>query len=998
MKHITKPKITKNLFIAIVLSAVFAVLLALSIVITVISSSLDDSDPQTVTEVPPVIDGEARQNGLALAYPSINRKNQIKYIQIENQTGEFGFVMLTGESHHTLYYVDSSGEPIIYYPDICAEDATFNYTDLFAIVTNDGYSQYSLVDYLCLALQSPYFDERIPIETDSAKKDIQLKEFGFTEDKMSKVSFNYTDELGNTVNKSVIIGEKSVTGTGYYFIVYDNGVERPYIYSSLNNYYDYAVTNISSFVKPLLVSEGLAEDSGYGPYLTTGYYQWLNKVHDGSCECDKYECECKGECDADSCECTDTCRVTEVTDDSKVIAYTDVISSVLSEDASSSGYESTGYKVKEIDLGVFKDALEKLKAGANYKPTYESMNYERVIKALSGRKLGEQAEKIAVTMFNTSKLIDFADKNSVRYEYNITAVEAIITDSGELSTPGASAGSQYNAVKVTYTATVDGKSVSAHPLHAVLDLTLPGISAEAVQNIRAAKVGESLNITFAIDYTSENAISKNSKYIITEIIDIFDQEGKEAEKIDENSIVGYRYTVIVDGNEVGEATYWLDLSAVTEGDDLLIKNALKGKSTGKVSLEFDEHYAYYEYFLDFSTYIISRIDYFVTSEIITAFKFQNSSERDPYYGESLYENLLEDERSLYGLSSGVCETVVKILGGLSDENATATAAGLTGDEAVAVGITPEVMKKYGLYAHTIYFELPRGIKALEGETAMDELDDYTFRSTLGFYLYVSDVDPETNTRYIASDLYNIVTRVPAENFVFLNYDFESFWARRNIILMDISQIGSFGIEFNMSDLKGSYNFELTQPSSDEDALGVYVTAQGECTPNKYTQFVSDPKNQAYVYNGGTSLKVLYERAGNASPEEHKAALPDSLGASCFKDAMRMMYYTSYVDILPESERGLKPGSEKLVMRMTLEIEDGTPNASPYTYVYEYYRIDDRRILVSMYQQNSSGVAVTEAVSDFYISTFAFKKIVSNFVGLLNAEVINTDIGYPDELD
>ena len=77
MKHITKPKITKNLFIAIVLSAVFAVLLALSIVITVISSSLDDSDPQTVTEVPSVIDGEARQNGLALAYPSINRKNQI---------------------------------------------------------------------------------------------------------------------------------------------------------------------------------------------------------------------------------------------------------------------------------------------------------------------------------------------------------------------------------------------------------------------------------------------------------------------------------------------------------------------------------------------------------------------------------------------------------------------------------------------------------------------------------------------------------------------------------------------------------------------------------------------------------------------------------------------------------------------------------------------------------------------------------------------------------
>lgn len=996
MKHITKPKISKNLFISIVLSAVFSVLLVLSIVITSISSSLDNETQQAVPEPPSVIEGEARQSGLALAYPSINRKNQIKYIKINNQTGEFGFIMMDGDTHHTLYYVDSTGEAVIYYPDICAEDPTFNYTDLFAIVTSDGYSQYSLVDYLCLALQSPYFDVRIPLDTNPEKRAAQLKEFGFADGKTSTVSFTYTDELGYEVSKSVKIGEKSVTGTGYYFIVYDNGAERPYVYSSLNNYYDYAVSNISSFVKPLLVSAGLPEDSGYGPYLTTGYYQWLNKVHDGSCECDKYECECKGEC-KDGCGCTDTCRVTEVTENSKVIAYTDVIKSVLSEKAESSGYESTGYKVTEINLSAFKEALEKLKAGENYKPTYESLNYERVIKALTGKSLGEQSEKIVFTMFDTSKLLDFADKSSLSYTYNITAIEAIITDSGEITAIGASAGNQYNAVKVTYTATVDGKAVSAHPLHAVLDLTLSGISPEALQSIRDAKIGESVNISFTVNYTAENAISKSSKYVITEIIDIFDQEGKEIKKIDENSIVGYRYTVIVDGNEIGEATYWLDLSAVKEGDDLRLKNELKGKSVGRVNLEFDEHYAYYEYFLDFSTYNISRIDYFITSEIVSAFKFENSSKRDPYYGESLYENLLEDERSLYGLSAGVCESVVKLLGGLSDDNTTATASGLSGDTAVAVGLTPEVMKKYGLYAHTIYFELPRGIKALEGETAMDELDDYTFRSTLGFYLYVSDVDPETNTRYIASDMYNVVTRVSSEDFVFLNYDFESFWARRNIILMDISQIGNFGIEFNMSDLKGNYMFELTQPSSEKGALGVYVTASGECTPNKYTQFVSDPKNLAYVYNGGTSLKTLYERAGTASAEEHKSALPDSLGASCFKDAMRMMYYTAYVDILPEEERGRIPTSQAPLMRMTLEIEDGVPNASPYTYVYEYYRIDDRRIMVSIYQENSSGIAVTERVSDFYISTFAFKKIVANFTGILNAEVIDTDIGYPDEL-
>ncbi len=1072
VKHIKKQRLTKNIFAAILLGTVLPLITVLAIVLSVISNDGGDEGGQTVT-VPEVLLGEARQDGQTLAYPAINVKNQIKYISVENPTAEFGFVLMSGESTHTLYYVDSTGKEVVYYPDICAEDSDFDYSSLFAIETNDGYSRYTLVDYLCLSLQLAFFDERIPISENREEREAQLKEFGFTDGKMSTVSFTFTDELGATVNKAVKIGDTSVTGTGYYFIIYEEGVERPYIYSSLNNYYGYAVASLTEYIKPLLVAEGLTTDSGYGPFLTTGYYQWLNKLHDGNCECTKYDCSCETKCDPENCTHTgDCCKADTVTEGSKVITFTDTVSSSL---LSASGEDSTGYRSLEIDIRSYKENLEKRERElmaqaeklAKYKANYDAekvafdvykaeydvtyptlgegekvlaerelaekqealantkkkyddfkilydgyeedlehykSNCERVIKALSDKTIGDYTSaNIIFSTTSYSRLLDFGKKASIEYKYKITSVEAIITDTSEIIADGYSAGSAYDLIKVGYTATADGAAVSESTAYAVIDLRSPVLSAEAEDKLRAAKIGESLNIEFSIAYTKANAVAKNSMYTITEIIDIYDKDGKEVTKITDTSIVGYRYTVTVNGANMGEATYWLDLSEVTDGNDAEIKKALIGLTTGKVDLEFNEHYSYYESFMDYVTYKVAKIDYFITSELVSAFKFQNSSQRDPYYGESLYENLLEDERRLYGLSAGVCETVVKILGGLSDDNATATAAGLTGDSVAAVGLTPEVMKKYGLYAHTVYFELPRGIKAYtpveEGDTdatLAEKLDDYTFRATLGFNLYISDVDPETNMRYIASDLYDIVTRVPAEDFVFLDYDFESFWARRSIILVDIMHMANVGVEFNMTDIKGSYNFEITQPKNDEDSLGVYVTMSGECTPNKFTEFVTNSKYDKYVHNGGASLKNLYEQMSTASPEEYEKVLPDSLGASSFREVIRAIFYTAYVDMLPAEDKVGVISDDRLIMRMTLELDDSIPNASPYIYVYEYYRVDDRRILVSIHQENESGAAMTETVADFYISTFAFKKIVTSFVGLLNAELLDTDIGYPDD--
>ena len=144
------------------------------------------------------------------------------------------------------------------------------------------------------------------------------------------------------------------------------------------------------------------------------------------------------------------------------------------------------------------------------------------------------------------------------------------------------------------------------------------------------------------------------------------------------------------------------------------------------------------------------------------------------------------------------------------------------------------------------------------------------------------------------------------------------------------------------------------------------------------------------YAEGLSLTELYQALYPNDPEL-KQIYPDLLGTSYFKLAVRMIYLTTYVDVMPEEERAAAIQPENMVMRMTLEIK-----STGKRYVYEFYRADDRRVLVSIYQIDANGSRVTDSVSAFYLSTFAYKKIVSNFVGVLNGEKITPDVGYPDE--
>ena len=131
MKHIKTLQLSKKTCVAIGLSLVLAISLAVSIILTSVSGKTETK--AEVSEPLAVLDGEARQNGLTLAYPSINSKNRIKFINIKNKTGEYGFMMYGDDNYHTLYYVDSNGKQVVYYPEICQADSAFEYSSFHLI-------------------------------------------------------------------------------------------------------------------------------------------------------------------------------------------------------------------------------------------------------------------------------------------------------------------------------------------------------------------------------------------------------------------------------------------------------------------------------------------------------------------------------------------------------------------------------------------------------------------------------------------------------------------------------------------------------------------------------------------------------------------------------------------------------------------------------------------------------------------------------------------------
>ena len=388
--------------------------------------------------------------------------------------------------------------------------------------------------------------------------------------------------------------------------------------------------------------------------------------------------------------------------------------------------------------------------------------------------------------------------------------------------------------------------------------------------------------------------------------------------------------------------------------------------------------------------------------MISSFEFVNPSERDTFHGESVYKNTLPltNKYSNYALSSTACTNVLGLLGGIGLTTDSNHSEGLVGSETVAIGITADKMEKYGLYANTIYFELPRSLVTIKHDDP-DKLDDISYFATLGFTLFISDYDYEENCRYIASDMYDVIVKVEGNDFEYLDLSFIDFWATRNVVLVNYKNIDKLTADFYLEDFSGSCEFDvtattvyvangetyLTRPadvtSTKKDILKIDVSASGNLssgsTPSKLIQYLAatgkDSVTIADFYNAVASAELGYQV--DLSNDE------TSLGASCFQDMLLLMFNTYYLGTLDADEQAAGKECKKL-MTLTFEVEGSERD----TYTYDFYRIDDRRVMVSLYNPGYSN-----EVTDFYITTFAFKKIVYGFECLFNGQEIDLEAVY-----
>ena len=940
-------------------------------------------------------EGESTYLNQRVVYPSIE-ESEILFLEISNKDGKFGASRYPNDKGDFLfhYYVDGEEKAIPYTPPIVGAESGFDYTSLYAVETGDGFGRIYYLTYLCAALSAPFFTERIELpsaDTPEGKerRDALLKDYGITQSESTMISFEYCDrdpETKEIIKDSndvhvIILGGKAISGAGYYFMV-DN---RNYVYYTNSEYFNYALRGFASFVKGTLVSEGLDQDSVYGPYLTTDFKSWTGTMF-------KEESDRVFTNDMDGYKKYE--NPTVIVNGSYKKSIDKGLDFVPGEDAFS------GYEIGEkTDL---KFDLELLRSHPSY---------TRIKNTFVGKNVGEQQEKIILTLLDDlhtsdEKLIDFGEATSVSYEYAISEIEAVLADSGERIS--GTVGSEDTLLKVTYRYTVGGKTV-AHDCHAIIDLAnlTAGEKAKFVGKAVGSPLGNDA-FTVTVNYTKDEggSLKSNEKYVLTGILAIFNEKGEIINAVTENAYVNISYYISIDGNKGSTQTTMVKLSDIKDDSKLAaLKTLILGKEKGEYNETVYNTEYRYEFMREFATYEISEIKYFVANEIIVSFAFCNASERDPFYGDTFYKNTLQNEYSLYGLNSGTCESAVKLLGGIgTDSN---HALGLSG-ETVAIGLTLENMERYNLYAHKIYFEMPRGIfdasEGLEGADN-DALSDFDWLSTLGFTLYISDAvydDDGNKIRYIGSDMYDIVAKVPAKDFDFVEYKFVEFWARRNVLVMNIEKLDQLKLEFNMQELQGDYTFDLTFMT----AYGAYIDGKYVISEEKidgYSPFdhqivnvkaSSDAFDTAFKDMFGAdkwgNLTTLYDHTVGDGDLTFYPGTEVTLGAAYFNSIYESLQFTTYLDDLTEEEQEIGKTKPK-VMSMHLKVQD-----REYFYTYDFYRIDDRRVMVSLYRTDAEGNKVEQLgeVSDFYISTFAFKKIVNNYIHLLNGMEVDETINYP----
>lgn len=164
MKVIEKNKLSKTSLGLIVLSSILALLIVAYVVISIVLGAIEAEKDENKLDIREEI-GESSYVGQPLAYDRITEA-QITYIKVDNENGTFDLMRYPNDKGEFWFgYKDKNGNEtmIEYIPPIVSIENGFDYEELYAIENNDGYGRVYMLSYLCSAVGTLYFNNRIDL-------------------------------------------------------------------------------------------------------------------------------------------------------------------------------------------------------------------------------------------------------------------------------------------------------------------------------------------------------------------------------------------------------------------------------------------------------------------------------------------------------------------------------------------------------------------------------------------------------------------------------------------------------------------------------------------------------------------------------------------------------------------------------------------------------------------------------------------------------------------
>ena len=224
-------------------------------------------------------------------------------------------------------------------------------------------------------------------------------------------------------------------------------------------------------------------------------------------------------------------------------------------------------------------------------------------------------------------------------------------------------------------------------------------------------------------------------------------------------------------------------------------------------------------------------------------------------------------------------------------------------------------------------------------------------------------------------------------------------------MIDHSIIQSVDVEINMDDVFGSYEFTLKHTP-------VYIK-NGEILRDQAGNFIREPVEGASMHNfvtvRTTPKNMNISNTLLAEVYKNNPTMPsvdvddlytianggvateigyDTAGASNFKSVLRVLYGIDYTGVLSDEEVDDAIQNSRKILSIAVSLTNNSRR-----YVYEFYRVSERKVMVNLYAVGGDSNDRKYEVSGFYVSTFAAKKMIDAFVDLLNGVTVDPEGSY-----